>query len=78
MAERMRANGYQWHDLEVCMVWDQFHDQPERFYNGGVYGPLSAALEYVKAKRGWESRTVILKLPAIVASRLEHQEGDGQ
>lgn len=70
MSEHLRENGYQWVDSELCMVWDLFHEQPDRFYNNGVVGPLDAALDYVKRKR-WESRTVILKLPCIVAYKLD-------
>jgi hypothetical protein len=74
VSEHLRSNGYQWVDSQVCMVWDHYHEQPERFHLGCVIGPVEAALEWVEARKGWENRTTILMVNAIVAHKLS---GDG-
>lgn len=78
MAEHQRTNGYQWFDGETCMVLDRFDEKPLRFHNGGIYGPIEAALRYVAERRGWEDRTIILRLPCVQAASLSPQEGESR
>lgn len=72
MAEHKRANGYQWVDDEVCMVWDHYINEPIRFYKGGHIGPLDAALDFVTTypHHTLPCRTAIIRVPAVVARKL--------
>lgn len=68
MSEHARANGYQWVDADVYMLWDLFHDQPDRI-GGAIFATKEEAINAAISKR-WETRTIILKVPAIVARRI--------
>jgi hypothetical protein len=68
MTERRRENGYQWVDGEVFVVWDQFHDAPDR-PGAKIFNTEKDALDYA-VRKGWEERTVILRVPAILAHKL--------
>lgn len=65
MAEHMRANGYQWCDTDRYMVIDSFTG-PDRIGSAFVVN-LKEALDYVRARQGWEDRKTIVRLDAIVA-----------
>lgn len=62
---------WQWYDTEQVMVLDAVTGEARHF--GEPYrtiGTLSDALEYVRNRRGWEDRMVIVHLNCIIAGRI--------
>ena len=68
MAEYVRTEKHQFCDTELCMVLDVVTGDPMRAFKGSnSIGPFSEALELVKLMKGWENRTVIVKMQCVKA-----------
>lgn len=74
MAEYLRTEKHQFCDTELCIVLDTVTGKIERAFGSHgqhAIGPLSEALEYLKNKKGWEDRTVIVKMQCVKAFQLK-------
>jgi len=67
---RFTTNGtHQWCDTKLVMVVDSTTGKPEMFGDSaeslGKIGTLADASQYVKRRKGWEDRLVIVELNCI-------------
>jgi len=62
MSEYRRNETHQFCDTELVMVLDTVTGKPERFRNNDSIGVFQDALDYIERKKGWENRTVIVKM----------------
>ena len=70
MSEHIRKDGFQWCDAEVYLVMDFFTALERSSRDGYVFKTLDQALEFATSRGGWQTRTAILKVPAIMAYKL--------
>ncbi len=74
MGEYLRTETHQFCDTELCMVLDTVTGKPERAFEiGNSIGSFSEALEYLKNKKGWEDRTIIVKLNCVQGFKIERK-----
>ena len=75
MSEYMRTGTYQFCDTELVMILDTVTGEPQRFGPGhNSIDSLQEALKFIaNHKKGWESRTVIVRLQCIKGFKLEKQ-----
>lgn len=80
MSEYLRTNThsggvYQWCDQELCIILDKVTGEFIRFEGNNSICTLADALEYLKLyRKGWEDRTVIVKLDCIAAFKMNRSK----
>ena len=68
--EYTRTATHQFCDTDLCMVIDKITGELERFGGANAIIPFDEALEYLVDKKGWEDRTVIVKMKCVQGFKL--------
>jgi hypothetical protein len=72
--EHQRANGHQWVDRTIYMVFDKFSGIQR--VGGSFLVGYNEAMDYVTQQRGWENRLFVVKADVIAAYKLEAVESN--